>query len=309
MPWATCQPYGLRTPSRIAHMPSSRPCTPIAKLNRRMAKSGRTVSSTRGKGIEGSDGSTSPNSPGMYHRTPRLRRKPHTALKEPRSSKSHTSTGASGSVGSAAGLSTSPHPAGAMLAQLRHGIAPGSAGDFVPLLKDAAARPIGMAARPRFDRRELRVVAQQHQVALAREDAVRAVLQAGVGDVHPVGESAAADVDRHRHVTARFGDDWQFRTGDFFQIGLQFAGRQSGRAAGVGGDDDLRPSGRRLSPKGFAGTRVDAKNSNEQQRRKQNGSHGSPADSMRTVPVGFPMIMALPARRLPVFCVAVRRTG
>ena len=54
------------------------------RLTLRIFQFGVTVRFTGGNATLFFRGTTSPNSPGMYQRTPRLRRKAYTALSEPR---------------------------------------------------------------------------------------------------------------------------------------------------------------------------------------------------------------------------------
>ena len=162
-------------PRRMAHSDVSEPAVPKRKLNCRSGKSGRTVSSSFGSGIVFIEGSTSPSSPGRYQRAPSLCRKPHTALKLPRSSRPQTSSVSFFAVTAPSGLPVSPGSLSRFLYKPAFGMPHVELRELLPLR--LRPRDVAVVLRKRRGGREVAVVADEHHPVRARGDAIRAVLQ------------------------------------------------------------------------------------------------------------------------------------
>ena len=121
------------------------------------------------------------------------------------------------------------------------GDAPLCPGELVPLGLRFAVDDLAVVARPRLDRREVRVVADERQPIVPRHDAISPVLQPTRVDLQSIRMLAPSDKKLHEFLTARLCDDRQLHPGDFGDISLQLPSREPrGPSRGLA-DDDLSP--------------------------------------------------------------------
>ena len=118
------------------------------------------------------------------------------------------------------------------------GRTPKRAGDFLPLTLSLAADDFGIALRPWFNGRELRVIADERQPVRTRNHAKRALLKALRRDFEPLRVLALPYEHMHRS-RSRLCDDRQSRAADFLNPILQLLRRQSSGALRLVTDDNF----------------------------------------------------------------------
>jgi hypothetical protein len=114
------------------------------------------------------------------------------------------------------------------------------AADLLPFLLQLVAAGFGDVLRPGFNRLIVRVVADEHEPVVSRDDAISAGAQIARINLKTVRQRTATDADFDGQIRPRLIDDGKLRAGNLLDVGLQFVSCEPGGSWRILRDDNLR---------------------------------------------------------------------